>query len=139
VGAVKDYKLYTQISRAINHSYGTTGPGTARVSTQDVNLQIVDEELLNAKFQMIINYDSGDMLEKHMMKFKKEGLAMIDATLERAIDNYKEMFPDDKAIKFTVNTDTAHDDVEPVYYSYYTPVKRWTRAFYRLSVLVNIK
>jgi len=136
VAEVKDYKLYTRISRAINHTFGTTGPGTARMSTQDVNLQILDEELLNAKYQMIVTYGSNDMLEKVMMNYEKEGFAMIEATLKKAIDNYKEMFPDEKLIKFSIKTETAHDDIEHVQSR---QLSGFRRGFYRLSCLVDIK
>lgn len=136
MSAVKDYKLYTRISRAINHTFGTTGPGTARMSTQDVNLQILDEELLSAKYQMIVTIGSFDKLEKAMPRYEKEGFAMIEATLKKAIENYKELFPDETAIKFDLKTETASDDVEFVQSR---QLSGFRRGFYRLNVLVNIK
>ena len=136
MGAVKDYKLYTRISRAINGNFGTTGPGTARMSTQSVKLRLMDEDLLNASFQMIVTIGSFDKLEKAMPRYEKEGFAMVEATLKRAIENYKEDFPDEKAIKFDIKTETASDDVEFVQSR---QASGFRRGFYRLSVLVNIK
>jgi hypothetical protein len=135
VGAVKDFKLYTRISRAINGYFGTTGPGTARISTQSVKLHILDEELLSAKFQMIVTIGSFDKLEKAMPRYEKEALAMIEATLNRAIDSYKELFPDEKPIKFKIKTETADDNVEFVQSRQLSGMRR---GFYRLTVLVGI-
>lgn len=135
MAGVKDYKLYTRISRAVNHTFGTTGPGTARMSTQDVNLQILDEELLSARYQMIVTIGSSDKLEKAMPRYEKEALAMIEATLKKAIENYKELFPDEKAIKFNIKTETASDDVEFVQSR---QLSGFARGFYRLNVLVGI-
>lgn len=141
MGLVKDYKLYTQLSRALNNTFGTTGPGTARISTQDVNLIIYDEKLLNAKFQMIVSVGSMSVVEQMMQKYEKEGFAMIEASLKRAIDNYKEMFPDEKPIKFKINAASAHDDIEFINRNRYYPYSKFgptLRGFYRLSCVVNI-
>lgn len=135
MSAVKNYKLYTRISRAINGHFGTTGPGTARVSTQSVKLKLMDEELLTAHFQMIVTIGSFDKLEKAMPRYEKEALAMIEGTLKRAIDNYKELFPDEKPIKFEIKRDTADDNVEFVQSR---QLSGFRRGFYRLTVLVGV-
>lgn len=135
MAAVKDFKLYTRISRAINGTFGTTGPGTARMSTQSVKLRMMDEELLNASFQMIVTIGSFDKLEKAMPRYEKEGFAMVEATLKKAIENYKEMFPDEKPVKFEINTKTASDDVE---FIQSRQLSGFRRGFYRLNFLVNI-
>ena len=132
---VKDYDLFNRIATAIQGSFGTTGPGTARMSTQSVKLRMLDEELLNASFQMIVTIGSFDKLEKAMPRYEKEGLAMIEATLKKAIENYEEQFPDEKAPKFKIKTETATDDVEFVQSR---QLSGFRRGFYRLTALVNI-
>lgn len=135
MAAVKDFKLYTRISRALNNSFGTTGPGEARISTQSVKLQVLDEELAVAKFQMIVTIATFDILEKAMRRYEKEAFSMIEGTLKKAIDNYKEMFPDEKPIKFNIKTETSNDDVEFIQSRQLSGMQR---GYYRLSVLVNI-
>jgi len=135
VGAVKDFKLYTRISRAIQGTFGTTGPGTARMSTQSVKLRMLDEELLNASYQMIVTIGSSDKLEKAMPRYEREGFAMVEATLKKAIENYTEMFPDEKPIKFDIKTETADDNVEFVQSR---QVSGFARGFYRLNFLVSV-
>jgi len=133
---VEDYKLYTRLSRALNHSFGDTGPGEARVSTQKVMLNLIDEGMLRANYVSIVTFPNPGIMEQLTQKHAKEGLSMIEAALKKAQESYGKLFPDEKSIKFELKTDTCKDVVEFISYSAYSPV---TRAFYKMNCLVKIK
>lgn len=148
---VEDYKRYTKLSRAINSSFGDQGPGEARVSTQKVNLTLVDENMLKAHYVSTVTFPSHKMVEQLTQKFRTEGYSMIEAALNRTKEQYEELFPDDDetpvsagsindtkkdTVSFEILTDTCKDVNEFLNYNQYTPA---LRAFFKMNCLVKIK
>ncbi len=131
---VKDYDLYNRLSRVLNNTFGTTGPGTARVSTQKVNLLVKNENVVDVKYQSIVNFTSDRNLDSLMHKFRAEGVEMIKATLKRAVENYEQEFPG-KSLSFDLKMDTSTDNVEFLDINMYRPTRH---AFFRLSCLAGV-
>lgn len=133
---VEDFKRYTKISRALNSSFGDQGPGEARVSTQKVNLILVDENVLRADFVSTVTFPHAKVVEQLTQKCRKEGISMIEGALERAKENFEKLFPEDEAISFKFKMDTCKDTVEFIQYNQTSPA---LRAFFKMNCLVEIK
>jgi hypothetical protein len=133
---VKDYKQYTKISRALNSTFGDQGPGEARVSTQKVNLNLVDEDVLKASFVSTVTFPHSKVIEQLTQKHRKEGVSMIEGALERAKANFEKLFPEDKSISFKLRMDTCQDVVEFITPNQTSPV---LRALFKMTCLVEIK
>lgn len=131
---VKDYDLFNRLSRTMNSSHGTTGPGTARQSSQKAILVLKNEEILQARYQSIVSFTSDRLLDSLMQKFRGEGISLIKAALEKASSDHEKQF-EGKTLSFEINMDTSHDDVEYISYNIYNPVRR---AMFRLSCLVEV-
>ena len=133
---IDDMKLYTRIAQTINHSFGTTGPGSQRVSTQKVSLSPVSDTLVRAHYNSIVAFSSNKMFEEMKRMHRSEAMGMLEAALKRAEEKYKELFPDEKAIKLELLEDSVQDSLEFTYFIQGTPVKR---GFYKVNCLVNVK
>lgn len=133
---IKNYKRYLNLSRILNSSFGSGGPGHARVSTQSITFKIVDEDYIKANYQTLISIGSPHMQEQQQQIFAKEGSEMIKSAVDKIKDMWKEQFPEEKVPTFEIDFRTAQDSMEFVSYSIYSPVKR---AIYRLSCLVKVK
>ena len=133
---VRDFQLYTRLSRIANGTFGTTGPNPARVSTQSIKFEVIDENTIKVKYQAIVTFASKSMLRDLSTKYMHEGLSMIAAGLERFTEDYSETFEDEKKIKLVMDDNSVMDSVEYVSYSMYKPTQT---AFFRVSALVNVK
>lgn len=133
---VEDYDRYTKISRAINSSFGDQGPGKARVSTQKVNLNLVDENMLKADYVSTVTFPHFKVVEQLTQKHLKEGISMIEGALERAKENYEKLFPEDKPLKLELRMDTCKDVIEFITPNMTSPA---LRAFFKMNCLVKIK
>ena len=131
---VKDYDLFNRLARTLNYSHGTTGPGTARQSSQKANLVLKNEEIIQAKYQSIVSFTSDKYLDSLMQKFRGEGMSLIKAALEKAVSDHEKQF-EGKTLSFEINMDTSHDDVEYIHFNMHNPVRR---AMYRLSCLIEV-
>lgn len=132
---IKDYKAFNRLSQAVNHTFGTNGPGAGKISTQHVGLKPLSENQLKANFHMIVTMGSVDIMEKAMQKFQKEAVAMVEASLKNASENYKQLFPDEKSLKFKLDTKTITDNVEFVQQRQLSGVQR---GYYTLQCLVDV-
>jgi len=132
----KDYKNLLKLSRVVNSTFGTGGPGEARVSSQTVRFSIESENYIKAKYQSLISIGSPHMQEQQMQILAKEGSTMIKSAIDNLTDEWKKQFPDEKVPSFELLLTTSQDNLEFVSYSIYVPVKR---AVYRLSCLVKVK
>lgn len=153
---VRDYEHYMKLAKVANSTFGTTGVNPARVSTQSVKFEAIDENTLKVTYQSMITVASKSMQLELENKHKSEGLSMIKAGLERFAESYKEMVEQTeksglppalsstgkkldapkKTIKLTLKEFTLNDSVELVSYSAYKPQQQ---AFFRLTALVDVK
>lgn len=132
---IKDYKAYNRLAQALNHTFGTTGPGAAKISTQHVSFTMVNETQLRANFHMIVTIGSVGALEKARQKFEKEAIVMVEAGLKNAIENYKALFPEEKAVKFKLDTATVTDHIDFVQNRQLSGVQR---GYYVMKCLVDV-
>lgn len=154
---VRNHELYTNLSKVVNSSFGSTGPGGAdannRVSTQSIKFDVVDENTIKVSYQAIVTFASKSMYRDLKHKYRAEGISMLKASLERFAEEYKELVSKEKleagpapsgkdkakekpSIKLKANESTITDNVEYISYSSYKPVQT---GFYRLSCLVDVK
>lgn len=131
---VKDYDSYLRLSRVFNSTLGTDGPGRAVSSSQNAKLLLKNEKVVEAVYQSIVTFTTDKVLDALMPKFRNEGLALINSTLEKAIEQFAKEFPG-HSIKLDVKTDTCKDHVEFIHYNVHNPVRR---AMYRTTCLIEI-
>ena len=132
---VKDHDKFLKLSQLVNSTFGTSGPGQARVSSQSIKFVLVNEDQMKVNYQALVTVGSPHMQEQQQQVFAKEGSEMIKAAVRKLVEDWKEKFPGENAPKFNVDFTTAQDHMEFVSYNIYVPVRR---AMYRLSCLVKI-
>ena len=161
MGLVQNKELYTRISKILNHTFGTTGPGATGNSSVKVNLRALDDGFIQAKYISTVTFTSDKNLDALMRKFRNEGYAYIEDALKNVSKEYKIQLDSEKEskietedattnivssknskddsknnISFEIKTDSAMENVEYVHYNIYNTTKR---AFYKLNVLISIK
>jgi hypothetical protein len=161
MGLVQNKELYTRISKILNHTFGTTGPGSTGMSSVKVNLKALDDGFIHAKYISTVTFTSDKNLDALMRKFRNEGYAYIEDALKNVSKEYKNQLESEKKskvetqdattnivsskssknttennISFEIKTDTATENVEYLHYNIYNTTKR---AFYKMSVLIEIK
>jgi len=161
MGLIQNKELYTRISKILNNTFGTTGPGATNKSSVKVNLKALDDGLIEAKYISTVTFTSDKNLDALMRKFRNEGYAYIEDALKNVSKEYKNQLDSEKDskvetedaitnvvssksskgdsknnISFEIKTDSATETVEYLHYNIYNTTKR---AFYKLNVLINIK
>ena len=131
---VRDYEKYMNLAKVANSTFGTTGVGDARVSTQHIKVEVVDENTMKLHFQSIVNFPSKSMLRETMPKHKIDAIAMVEATIKKFAELYKAQYGEDLTI--SVRDNSYHDNVEFTSFSMYSPNQR---GYYRLQCLADIK
>ena len=130
---VRDYDKYMNLAKVADSTFGSSGVGQARVSTQHIKVEIVDENTMKLNFQSIVNFPSKSMLRETMPKHKMDGIAMIEAAIKKFAEEYKARY--DKEVKISVRDNSYHDNVEFSSFSMYSPNQR---GYYRLHCLADI-
>lgn len=127
--------LYDRLTKLVNSTFGTTGPGASYRSGQKVNLLVKTDDLMEAKYVSLVTFTSDKNLDSLMHKFRNEGYALIEAALKKLSKEFEEE-NDGKTLSFTINTNSAVEDVEYAHYNIYNSSRR---AFYKLCCLIEIK
>ena len=153
---VRNYEQFMNLAKVANGTFGTTGVNPARVSTQSVKFEAIDENTLKVSYMAMITVASKSMQLELENKHKSDALAMIKVGIERFVEGYKEMMeqneksdlplalsatgkkpePVKATVKLSLKDFTITPSVELVSYSAYKPQQQ---AFYRLSALVDVK
>ena len=131
---VRDFDKYTNLAKVANGTFGTTGLGTARVSTQSLKFEVIDEHTLKITYQSLVTFASKSMLRDLMHKYKVDAMSMVEGSVDKFVEEYKEQNEDDK-VRLQVRDNSVDDSVEYISYSMYSPIQR---GFYRLSCLVDV-
>jgi hypothetical protein len=130
---VKDYAKFLRLSRILNSSFGSGGPGDEMVNGMRVRLDPIDDGHVRARFITIASFKSDLMLQQLTRKYKDEAIEMFRAAIKEAARLYKEEF--DGSITLTLDAESLEDSVEFVHMSQYTAL---SRAFYRVVALVKV-
>lgn len=131
---MENKSLYDRLTKLVNSTFGTTGPGASYRSGQKVNLLVKTDEIIEVKYISLVTFTSDKNLDSLMHKFRNEGYALIEAALKKVSKEFNE--DNEDKIKFVINTDTSNENVEYAHYNIYNSTRR---AFYRLSCLVGIE
>jgi len=131
---MENKSLYDRLTKLVNSTFGTTGPGASYRSGQKVNLLVKTDEIIEVKYISLVTFTSDKNLDSLMHKFRNEGYALIEAALKKVSKEFNE--DNEDKIKFVINTDTSTENVEYAHYNIYNSTRR---AFYRLSCLVRIE
>ena len=133
---IKDLKKYNNLSRVLNSTFGSEGPMNRPVSTQSIKMTLLDDRMIKAHFMMICNFGSNSMLREMMKRYEVEAMSMLEAAIQKVIEEYKVKFPNSTPVKLDILHDTSNADVEPISYSIYGQPNK---GYYRFGVLVEVK
>jgi hypothetical protein len=131
---MENKELYNDLTKLVNATFGTTGPGASYKSGQKVNLILRNDEVLEAKYVSLVTFTSDKNIDSLLHKIRNEAYALIEAALKKLSADYKEQY--NKKISFEVKTDTASENVDYAHYNIYNSTRR---AFFKLNCLVQIK
>jgi len=132
---MENKSLYDRLTKLVNATFGTTGPGATYKSGQKVNILVKTDNLVEVKYVSLVTFTSDKNLDSLMHKFRNEGYSLIEATFKKIIKEF-EKENKGKTLSFTLNTNTATENVEYAHYNIYNSTRR---AFYKLSCLAEIK
>lgn len=130
---VRDFDKYTNLSKVANGTFGTTGLGAARVSTQSLKFEVIDERTLKLHYQSIVTFASKSMLRDLMHKYLVDAMSMVEGGVDKFAEEYEDQNGD--SIRLQVRDNSIDDSVEYISYSMYSPIQR---GFYRLTCLVDV-
>lgn len=122
------------MSQALNHSFGTEGPGFQHVNGMNVKLELIDSGLIKAHCIMTVTYRSDQMMRERNRKHREEAVAMIKGALDRFKDDYESRF--DETLKFEMEEKALEESTEFIHVSQYTAL---SRAFFRVKTLIRVK
>lgn len=128
---VKDFKKYIELSKLCNHTFGISSSGKS--STESILLKAVDDEMLSAKFVIIVNYSSEAMWIEMRKRWIEEGLERIAKRLKEVETLYRENTG--KKISLKISKPTISDSLELASYSVYKPIKT---GFFRLACNIEV-
>lgn len=141
---VRDYETFMLLSTVANSSFGTTGVQPLRTATQSIKFTVIDEHTLKVSYMTTVTFASDSMLRDLKLKYKRDALSIVDASLKKFSESYKEMveqrFPEDKpektTVKLSLRDSTVDDSVEFTSYTIYRPRQQ---GIYRVSALIDVK
>lgn len=131
---VRDYKKYMKLANIANSTFGTTGFSQTKIATQHIKVEVIDEKTMKVSFQSVVNFDSKSILRETMPKHKIDAISMIEATITKFVEVFKETHGE--TINISIRDASYVDNVEFTSYSIYSPSQR---GFYRLQCLADVK
>lgn len=130
---MENKELYNQLTKLVNSTFGTTGPGASVVSGQKVNFLVRNDSTLEAQYTSTVTFTSDKNLDSLTHKYRNEAYALIEASLKKLAKEYNKSTGN--TLVFEINTNTARENVDYLSYNIYSSMRR---AFFHLTCLVAI-
>ena len=78
---VNDYDFYLKLSKLLNGTLGSSGPGRGISPSEKVTLKMLSDNLVEARYQGIVTFTTDRIKEALLPKFQNQAMALVESTL----------------------------------------------------------
>src|SRR5574337_1344957 len=118
---VQDFKKYQDLAKCMNSTFGDSATNRSKTLNQSIKMSLYNETLLKVTFMMVVNFGSDNMVREMAPRFRNEGMAMVEAAIERLKNDYEDLTGE--KVKLKLLEHSVVDSFEFLSYSMYNPKK----------------
>lgn len=136
---IKNLPQYQILANVLQTTFGKTSQKSV---THFLNMSLTLENRISVRYQSIVNFGHQNVFLELKNRYKEEGIATIEKSLEKLAEEYKKQAEKSlhdgvkKTLKFKLIDSSISESIEYVSRSLYNPNQT---AFFRVNAIVEVE